>query len=119
MFSKIVKFCQESIKKAKKNDEILLIEGAGGIMTPINDKFTFLDLIKELKVPVILVTLSYLGTISHTLSAIKCLENYNIKIIKIILNHHNRSEDSEHNFINLQNFTKIEIEECKNEIKMK
>ena len=80
-------------------------------MTPINDQFTYLDLMKSLKIPVILVTLSYLGTISHTLSAIKCLEDEDIEINRIILNHYNRKFDNEGNFINLKQFSTINIEE--------
>jgi len=110
-FDDIVEFCQNSIKYAKNNNQNLLIEGAGGIMTPINDQFTYLDLMKSLKIPVILVTLSYLGTISHTLSAIKCLEDEDIEINRIILNHYNRKFDNEGNFINLKQFSTINIEE--------
>mgnify|MGYP001383167387 CR=1 FL=1 len=44
------------------------------------------DLFKALKIPVILVSGSYLGTVSHTLSALETLAKHNIKIINIIFN---------------------------------
>ena len=55
-------------------------------MVPIERKKTFIDLFKTLKFPVVLVAGSYLGTISHTLSALENLQNNNINVINIILN---------------------------------
>ena len=75
-------------RKKKKNSksDFLLFEGAGGLMVPIERKKNFLDLFKSLKIPVILVVGSYLGTISHTLSALENLCNNNIQVINIIFN---------------------------------
>ena len=56
------------------------------LMVPIERKKNFLDLFKSLKIPVILVVGSYLGTISHTLSALENLCNNNIRVINIIFN---------------------------------
>lgn len=81
-FQKLVLFCE----KSKNNNDILLIEGAGGVMVPLNSKQTFLDLIQVLQCEVILVVGSYLGTISHTLTAISALETRNIYIKQIIVN---------------------------------
>jgi len=107
---KVINFCQQEINKAKEKNTNLLIEGAGGVMTPINDKFTYLDLIKKLQIPAILVTANYLGTISHTLTAIKILENEGIKIAKIILNCKEKEIDYRQNLENLKNFTDVKIE---------
>ena len=49
-------------------------------MVPINDKFTIMDLIIKLNIPVILTIGSYLGSISHTLKAYEILDKYNINI---------------------------------------
>lgn len=106
----VIKFCQREIEKSQKNNVDLFIEGAGGIMAPINDKFTFLDLIKELQIPAILVVGNYLGTISHSLTAIKVMEDSNIKIAKIFLNCPKSNENLQQNLFNLENFTNIEIE---------
>lgn len=100
----VVNFCKKHITISKTKKQNLLIEGAGGVMTPINDQFTYLDLIKELDISVILVTGNYLGTISHTLSAIKCLENENIKIGKVILNTMDKKNCHKANLENLKNF---------------
>lgn len=68
-FALLTKFCRERIALAKKSNRYLLIEGAGGVMTPINTRYTFSDLIKELKIPTLLVSTNYLGAISHILTA--------------------------------------------------
>ncbi len=116
--SEVMNFCQKEINLAKKTSSNLLIEGAGGFMTPINNQFTYLDLIKSLNIPVILVTANYLGTISHSLSAIEVLKNNNVKIAKIIFNNLGKNDISNQknledlgNLGNLKNFTNIEIEE--------
>jgi dethiobiotin synthetase len=85
-FSEVVDFCRKKISAAKKSNQFLYIEGAGGVMTPITNDKTFCDLMAQLKIPAILITGNYVGTISHTLTAIKALEFYKIKIAKIIIN---------------------------------
>lgn len=68
------------------NREFLLIEGAGGVMVPLDNRHTMLDLMKALDIPAIIVVGSYLGAISHALTAVKALEVKDIKIQAIILN---------------------------------
>lgn len=85
-FQQVVNFCKNHILAATNEDKFLFIEAAGGVMTPINEQKTFLDLAAELQIPVILVTANYLGSISHTLSACKALESKNIIIEKLIIN---------------------------------
>jgi dethiobiotin synthetase len=64
---RMLAFCRES---EPAGDGVLLIEGAGGIMTPLGDDFTVLDLAAGLGHAVVLVTGSFLGAISHTLTAL-------------------------------------------------
>ena len=64
----------------------LIIEGAGGLMAPLNDQFLMIDLIKKLKAEVILVSQNYLGSINHTLLSIYTLKQHNIPIKGIIFN---------------------------------
>ena len=86
--NEIIKFCINNIENCQKNQKILLIESAGGVMTPINNNFTFLDLAKSLNLPILLVTSNYLGAISHTLCCLEAIKNKNLKISKIIVNEH-------------------------------
>ena len=75
-------FCQ-----SQNDDDLdfLLIEGAGGIMTPLNYQYTTLDLIRRLDCSCLLVSGTYLGTLSHTSSMIACLTQEKIDISGIIL----------------------------------
>lgn len=69
-FEDVENFCREH---AALKSDIVLVEGAGGVMAPLNDTHTMLDLMRELAWPVIVVTGSYLGAISHTLTAMEAL----------------------------------------------
>ena len=68
-----------------KIDGNLIIEGAGGIMVPLNQEgLLFLDLIEKWKLPVILVSRHYLGSINHTLMTAEILKNKNCKVEGIV-----------------------------------
>jgi dethiobiotin synthetase len=64
----------------------LIIEGAGGVLVPINDTHLMVDLIKTLGVPVILVARTALGTINHTLLSLEALRSRNINVLGVIMN---------------------------------
>jgi len=87
----------ETIKKSfdeiSKQCNILLVEGSGGIMVPLTEEILFIDILNELKIPVILVARSGLGTINHTLMTVKILKNSNINILGIILNNYKKNND--------------------------
>ena len=65
---------------------LLVIEGAGGLLVPINNEHTMIDMIMALKVPVILVSKNYLGSINHTLLSIEALRKRDIPILGIVFN---------------------------------
>jgi len=69
-----------------KTTNNLIIEGAGGLMVPLNDHFLMIDLVKKLDVSVVLVSQNYLGSINHTLLSIATLKQYGISIAGIIFN---------------------------------
>ena len=69
-----------------KTSNTLIIEGAGGVMVPLNNKFLVIDLIKKLKAEVIVVSRNYLGSINHTLLTIEALRSRNIPIAGIVFN---------------------------------
>ena len=60
--------------------DVLLIEGIGGIMVPLDDEHTVLDWMLVLQLPVILVAGSYLGTLSHTLTALDVLRRRGLTV---------------------------------------
>lgn len=64
----------------------LIVEGAGGVMVPLNDRHLMIDLIKHLEIPVLVVARSSLGTINHTLMTLNLLRQYGIDIWGAVLN---------------------------------
>ena len=74
-------FCRQSY-----DADVVLIEGIGGIMVPLNQNNTVLDWIISLNAPVLLIVGSYLGTFSHTLTAIGMLKEKAVNIAGIIIN---------------------------------
>ena len=67
-------------------DKALLVQLAGGIMVPLNDQQTNLDLIKHLNLPVILVSKNYLGSLNHTLLSYELLKQHGIPMAGIVFN---------------------------------
>jgi len=72
--------------KLPETENHLVIEGAGGLMVPLNNESLIADLIQHLDVSVLLVSQNYLGSINHTLLTIQELKRRNIKIIGIVIN---------------------------------
>ncbi len=66
-------------------DGNLIVEGAGGLMVPMNNQGDlYIDLIQKFNLPVILVSMHYLGSINHTLLSIEALKSRNIQIEGIV-----------------------------------
>ncbi|MEJ0092126.1 MAG: dethiobiotin synthase [Methylocella sp.] len=74
--AEVESFCKKAILAA---EDVLLIEGVGGVMVPINRVATQLDLMVALDLPLIFVGGSYLGAISHTLSALETLRLHGLR----------------------------------------
>ncbi|GAB2690157.1 dethiobiotin synthase [Mucilaginibacter koreensis] len=64
----------------------LIIEGAGGLMVPLNNDFFIIDLIQQLDAEVVLVSRNYLGSINHTLLSLEVLKQKKIKVRTLIFN---------------------------------
>ena len=81
-----------SLKRIVKNSpyaplgDVGIIEGAGGIMVPLNDKEFVIDLIEQLKAKVILVSRNYLGSINHSLLTASICKQRGIEVIGWIFN---------------------------------
>jgi dethiobiotin synthetase len=81
-FDRLVDFARGRIAAAP---DILLIEGVGGVMVPLDDTHTVLDWMAALRLPVLLVAGSYLGTISHTLTALDALRRRELSVLAIVI----------------------------------
>jgi dethiobiotin synthetase len=75
-----------SFKKLSDMHEMMLVEGVGGILTPILKDYFVTNLIKDMKIPTIIVARSKVGTVNHTLMTVKMCEKYKIPIKGIIIN---------------------------------
>jgi len=82
----------------------LIIEGAGGLMVPLNEKELIIDLIKKLDVEVILVIKNYLGSINHSLLSIESLKDRKLKVKGIIFNG-DENKESEQFILNYYGLT--------------
>ena len=91
----------------------LIVELAGGIMVPLNDRETNLDLIKKLNIPVILISKNYLGSINHTLLSVEILKMNNIEVKGLIFNgeQNKYSEDFILNYTKLECLGRVNFEE--------
>ena len=69
--AEVIRFCRAHI--AASLARLVVVEGAGGVMSPVDEQTTGLDLMVGIGAPVVLVGGSYLGAISHTLTAIEVL----------------------------------------------
>ncbi|MBY0370941.1 dethiobiotin synthase [bacterium] len=71
--------------ESRPRDRVLVIEGAGGLLVPLNDKDTQRDLIKRLGLPAILVAEDRVGSINHTLLTLEACRAQNIQVLGVIL----------------------------------
>ena len=87
-FYAVTEFCRTAMAACRGQ---LFIEGIGGIMVPLDDRHTVLDLITQLRSPLLLVAGSYVGTISHTLTALQVLARRNLDVAAVVVS---ESQDS-------------------------
>ena len=80
-FAALVAHC----RAADRSGHVTLIEGIGGVMVPLDDEHTVLDWIAALEVPALLVVGSYLGTLSHSLTAAAALHTRGVPIAGIVV----------------------------------
>ena len=76
----------ECFRKLDKIHDIMLVEGIGGIMTPILKDYAIIDLIKDLEANTIIVTSSKIGTINHTIMTCNMCKNMKIPVKGLIIN---------------------------------
>ena len=92
---KIVADYRDITSNVKPQTSNLIIEGAGGLMVPLNEEEFVIDLVKKLNAPVILVSRNYLGSINHSLlTAAVCKQN-NIEVLGWIFNDHYMNYENE------------------------
>lgn len=101
----------EQLLQDLRGDSFYLLEGAGGILVPLEEKVFILDLIADLRLPVLVVASNRLGTINHTLLTLAALAARGIKNVGVILNEQDASVDQVKK-INREYFQKALGEGC-------
>lgn len=109
-----IKEIKAFIDKNHKENEVIIVEGAGGLLVPYKNNYTFLDLLVDYrqKAEVIVVAPNVLGTINHSLLTIDVLKRNDIKIHSVVLNNIDKtlSEDmKKSNLEAIRNFTNIKV----------
>lgn len=84
----------QAFRTLAKRHEMLIVEGIGGLLVPIRRRFFVADLIRKMALPVVVVTRPALGTINHTLLTVEAARSRGIRILGIVVNHHDRSAPS-------------------------
>lgn len=79
--------------------DLTIVEGAGGLMVPIDQRTLMIDLIADLGYPVLLVSRSRLGTINHTLLSLSTLRSRDISILGVIVSFSDRPSGPEEDFV--------------------
>jgi dethiobiotin synthetase len=77
---------QRSIDIISRDSDVLIVEGVGGIMVPMDAKHTMLDLAQWLKLPAVVVARPNLGTINHTLLTVNALRDASVKVAGVVVN---------------------------------
>lgn len=98
-----------SFKKLSKLHDTILVEGMGGVMTPIFKNYFITDLIKEIKIPTIIVTRTKVGTVNHTIMTVKMCQKYKIPIHGIIINNFDNGYPVKQLTSDLENITGINV----------
>jgi dethiobiotin synthetase len=80
-YEALISFCRAEFATA----DALLVEGIGGAMVPLDPERTVLDWMADLALPALLVTGNYLGTISHTLTAITALRHRHVPVAAVVV----------------------------------
>jgi len=73
--------------------DVVLLEGAGGLMVPVSRELLMIDYVAEQKYPVVLVTSGRLGSLNHTLLSLEALKNRNMELHSIIYNQYPSSDE--------------------------
>lgn len=92
--------------------DVLLVEGAGGWLSPLCDDGTNGDLAQDLGVPVLIVAANRLGVINHTLLTVQAVRSRGLSLVGVLLNDCSQTADDlsrESNLAGLQQFADVPI----------
>lgn len=76
----------ECFQIMKEKHDFILVEGAGGLLVPLRERYLISDLIQLFQLPLLIVAASRLGAINHTLLTVRCAQSLKIEVVGVILN---------------------------------
>jgi dethiobiotin synthetase len=79
---------RQDIQTLEESHDLILVEGAGGLMVPVTPDALMIDLLADMDMPALLVAHSKLGTLNHTLLSIEALTRRNIPLVGVVLNYY-------------------------------
>lgn len=75
-----------AIHLMSRDSDVMIVEGVGGLMVPMDSKHTFLDVVQWLHLPAVIVARPGLGTINHTLLAVLALRQRGVSVAGVVIN---------------------------------
>jgi dethiobiotin synthetase len=75
-----------SIRLMSRDSDVMIVEGVGGILVPMDEETTVLDFAVQLKLPAVIVARAGLGTINHTLLTIGALRAAGVRVAGVVIN---------------------------------
>ncbi len=100
-----------AVERVATADMFVVVEGAGGLMVPINNRELMIDLVQELRAPTILVGRSRLGAINHVLLSLEALAVRNVPVSAVVLSQTEETQGPEEPYTpeDLADFTDVPI----------
>lgn len=103
-----IEIVKQSLNKLTCQYDIVLTEGSGGLVVPVNHQMLTADYLSQSQIPVILVSSSRLGSLNHTLLSIYYCKNNNIRLTTVVYNHfpNDTKKIADDSFLFIKNYLK-------------
>lgn len=84
----------EATRRLSDKYEVVLLEGAGGVMVPVTDDYLTIDYMSDMQYPVILVTSGKLGSINHTLLSLEAIRQRGLDLAMLVYNLYPKADET-------------------------
>ncbi len=83
----------ETFQTIASEHDVTIVEGAGGLLVPLVDRYSFANLAQDLSIPILVVVGSKLGALNHTLLTLHCIQTRGLPLAGYVLNHPTETSD--------------------------
>jgi len=80
----------KAYKVLRSMHDTMVVEGVGGLMVPLLDRYFVADMVQRMRLPLVIVTRPTLGTINHTLLTVMAARQYGLEVIGLVVNYAQR-----------------------------